>query len=145
MHFNLSDTSSTSFRTRNKYLSPICQLEEEELSNDSPSVPNPFHPEFKATEDEYKHKIGGGYLGHRRMKTSTPVNPRMRRRSDGAGESSSTKSNMQYFSLRWNNYQSNITAVFYELLETQSFVDVTLACEDRFLKAHRVRMQEKMD
>lgn len=44
----------------------------------------------------------------------------------------------QYFSLRWNNYQSNMTSVFHQLLETQSFVDVSLACEDSTLKAHKV-------
>lgn len=44
----------------------------------------------------------------------------------------------QYYSLRWNNYQSNMTSVFHELLEAQSFVDVTLACEDNSLKAHKV-------
>lgn len=30
--------------------------------------------------------------------------------------------------------------MFYDLLETQSFVDVTLACEENFLKAHKVIM-----
>ncbi|KAJ6642216.1 Protein bric-a-brac 1 [Pseudolycoriella hygida] len=44
----------------------------------------------------------------------------------------------QYFSLRWNNYQSNMTSVFHQLLETQAFVDVSLACEDNTLKAHKV-------
>lgn len=48
------------------------------------------------------------------------------------------RSSHQYFSLRWNNYQSNMTSVFHELLETQSFVDVTLACEYNSLKAHKV-------
>lgn len=44
----------------------------------------------------------------------------------------------QYFSLRWNNYQNNMTSVFHQLLENQSFVDVTLACENNSLKAHKV-------
>ena len=44
----------------------------------------------------------------------------------------------QYFSLRWNNYQTNITQVFQELMENQAFVDVTLACGDRFIRAHKV-------
>ncbi|XP_055707970.1 protein bric-a-brac 1-like isoform X2 [Phlebotomus papatasi] len=44
----------------------------------------------------------------------------------------------QYFSIRWNNYQRNMTAIFHELLESQSFVDVTLACEQNSLKAHKV-------
>lgn len=44
----------------------------------------------------------------------------------------------QYFSLRWNNYQNNMTSVFHELLEAESFVDVTLACQHNSLKAHKV-------
>lgn len=52
--------------------------------------------------------------------------------------SKGARSSHQYFSLRWNNYQSNMTSVFHELLETQSFVDVTLACEYNSLKAHKV-------
>uniref|UniRef100_A0A182X822 BTB domain-containing protein n=2 Tax=gambiae species complex TaxID=44542 RepID=A0A182X822_ANOQN len=52
--------------------------------------------------------------------------------------SKGARSSHQYFSLRWNNYQSNMTSVFHELLESQSFVDVTLACEYNSLKAHKV-------
>lgn len=45
----------------------------------------------------------------------------------------------QYFSLRWNSFQDNMSAVFQQLLHTQSFVDVSLACEHHTLKAHKVR------
>nr|CAH7720343.1 unnamed protein product [Callosobruchus chinensis] len=44
----------------------------------------------------------------------------------------------QHYSLRWNNYQRNMTSVFHELLQTEAFVDVTLACNDLSLKAHKV-------
>lgn len=44
----------------------------------------------------------------------------------------------QYFSLRWNNYQGNMTTVFHQLLQAQSFVDVSLACENQILQAHKV-------
>lgn len=44
----------------------------------------------------------------------------------------------QHYCLRWNNYQSNMTSVFHYLLKTQAFVDVTLACNDQSLKAHKV-------
>lgn len=44
----------------------------------------------------------------------------------------------QYFSLRWNNYQNNMSSVFYQLLHNQSFVDVTLACEESTFRAHKV-------
>ncbi|XP_060534641.1 protein tramtrack, beta isoform-like isoform X2 [Cylas formicarius] len=43
-----------------------------------------------------------------------------------------------HYCLRWNNYQSNMTSVFHQLLETEAFVDVTLACDTLSLKAHKV-------
>ncbi|KAF0294241.1 Protein bric-a-brac 1 [Amphibalanus amphitrite] len=43
----------------------------------------------------------------------------------------------QHFCLKWNNYQSNMTAVFDQLRENEAFVDVTLACEGSQLKAHK--------
>ncbi|XP_056649061.1 protein bric-a-brac 2-like isoform X1 [Diorhabda sublineata] len=46
--------------------------------------------------------------------------------------------NDQHYCLRWNNYQSNMTSVFHQLLQNEDFVDVTLACNDRSLKAHKV-------
>ncbi len=45
----------------------------------------------------------------------------------------------QSLCLRWNNYQSNLTAVFDQLLQTEHFVDVTLSTEGRALKCHKVR------
>ncbi|CAH0716633.1 unnamed protein product, partial [Brenthis ino] len=44
----------------------------------------------------------------------------------------------QQFCLRWNNYQTNLATCFDQLLQTESFVDVTLACEGQSLKAHKV-------
>uniref|UniRef100_A0A1B6KZB8 BTB domain-containing protein n=1 Tax=Graphocephala atropunctata TaxID=36148 RepID=A0A1B6KZB8_9HEMI len=44
----------------------------------------------------------------------------------------------QHYCLRWNNYQSNMTSVFHHLLRTEAFVDVTLACNNHSLKAHKV-------
>lgn len=44
----------------------------------------------------------------------------------------------QHFCLRWNNYQSSITSAFENLRDDEDFVDVTLACEGRSIKAHRV-------
>nr|CAD7437571.1 unnamed protein product [Timema bartmani] len=44
----------------------------------------------------------------------------------------------QHYCLRWNNYQSNMTSVFHQLLRNEAFVDVTLACNDSSLKAHKV-------
>ncbi|XP_076060699.1 uncharacterized protein LOC143036810 isoform X6 [Oratosquilla oratoria] len=44
-----------------------------------------------------------------------------------------------HFCLRWNNYQTNMTAVFDQLLQEEVFVDVTLSCEGGAqLRAHKV-------
>lgn len=55
---------------------------------------------------------------------------------------SSTPSNQpnssQQFCLRWNNYQTNLTSVFDQLLQNESFVDVTLACDGHSIKAHKM-------
>jgi len=42
------------------------------------------------------------------------------------------------FCLRWNDFESNISSAFKELREDKDFFDVTLACEDDQLQAHKV-------
>ncbi|XP_001951822.2 protein tramtrack, alpha isoform isoform X1 [Acyrthosiphon pisum] len=44
----------------------------------------------------------------------------------------------QRFCLRWNNHQSNLLAVFDQLLTSEAFVDVTLAVEGQMLRAHKM-------
>ncbi|XP_065092205.1 zinc finger and BTB domain-containing protein 9-like [Ochlerotatus camptorhynchus] len=44
----------------------------------------------------------------------------------------------QQFCLRWNNYHSNLSTVFDQLLQAESFVDVTLIGEGRPIKAHKM-------
>lgn len=44
----------------------------------------------------------------------------------------------QRFCLRWNNHQSNLLSVFDQLLHDESFVDVTIAVEGQFLRAHKM-------
>lgn len=51
---------------------------------------------------------------------------------------SSTSAAAQQFCLRWNNYQTNLTSVFDQLLQNESFVDVTLACDGSSIKAHKM-------
>lgn len=43
--------------------------------------------------------------------------------------------------LRWNSYHSNMQATFPSLLNNEQFVDVTLACEGRSIKCHKVSTQ----
>ena len=44
----------------------------------------------------------------------------------------------QSFCLKWNNYQSNVTTTFKELLAEEDFVDITLTADGGALKAHKV-------
>ncbi|XP_013195662.2 uncharacterized protein LOC106138911 isoform X1 [Amyelois transitella] len=44
----------------------------------------------------------------------------------------------QQFCVRWNSYHTNLQAVFPRLLLTQQFADVTLACESRQLRCHKL-------
>ena len=44
----------------------------------------------------------------------------------------------QSFCLKWNNYQSNVTTTFKELLADEDFVDITLTADGGALKAHKV-------
>nr|XP_023027397.1 modifier of mdg4-like isoform X2 [Leptinotarsa decemlineata] len=44
----------------------------------------------------------------------------------------------EQFSLRWNNFHSNLTSGFHELLEAAELVDVTLAVDGHFLQAHKI-------
>ena len=42
------------------------------------------------------------------------------------------------FCLRWNDFDSNVSQAFRELREEKDFFDVTLACEDNQVSAHKV-------
>lgn len=44
----------------------------------------------------------------------------------------------QQFCLRWNNHQSALVSVFDHLLQSEAFVDVTLAVEGLLLRAHKL-------
>jgi len=42
------------------------------------------------------------------------------------------------FCLRWNDFENNISGAFRELREDKDFFDVTLACDDEQMQAHKV-------
>jgi len=42
------------------------------------------------------------------------------------------------FCLRWNDFESNISTAFQELREDKDFFDVTLACDESQIQAHKV-------
>jgi len=47
-------------------------------------------------------------------------------------------SSSEKFCLRWNDFESNISGAFRELREDKDFFDVTLACDDDQMQAHKV-------
>ncbi|XP_069686647.1 modifier of mdg4-like isoform X4 [Periplaneta americana] len=44
----------------------------------------------------------------------------------------------EQFSLRWNNFHSNLTSGFHALLQGEDLVDVTLAAGGQFVQAHKI-------
>merc|ERR1712050_374147 len=42
------------------------------------------------------------------------------------------------FCLRWNNFETNISCAFKDIREEKQFFDVTIACEDEQVQAHKV-------
>lgn len=44
----------------------------------------------------------------------------------------------QQFNLRWNNHTNNILQVFMEQYANEGLVDVTIACDGHFIKAHKM-------
>lgn len=44
----------------------------------------------------------------------------------------------QQYCLRWKYHHSNLQTMFSHLLERQSYCDITLACEGKTLRAHKV-------
>jgi hypothetical protein len=46
--------------------------------------------------------------------------------------------NSEKFCLRWNDFEGNISAAFRELRDDKDFFDVTLACDDEQIQAHKV-------
>lgn len=44
----------------------------------------------------------------------------------------------QQFNLRWNNHTNNILQVFMEQFANEGLVDVTIACDGHFIKAHKM-------
>ena len=42
------------------------------------------------------------------------------------------------FCLKWNDFESNVSGAFREIREERDFFDVTLACDDNQMEAHKV-------
>ncbi|KAI1282131.1 Protein bric-a-brac 2 [Halotydeus destructor] len=44
----------------------------------------------------------------------------------------------QQFCLKWNNHTSNLVRTFTDMISDENFVDVTLACDGIYIKAHKM-------
>lgn len=66
--------------------------------------------------------------------TPTPINIS----GSAVINNASGDSTNQQFCLRWNNFRSNLQQTFLSLFEKQSFVDVTISCDEKSIKAHRL-------
>ena len=44
----------------------------------------------------------------------------------------------EQFCLKWNDFETNVSTAFRELREDKDFFDVTLACDDEQIQAHKV-------
>ena len=50
----------------------------------------------------------------------------------------SVREEIEKFCLRWNDFESNISTAFKEVREDKDFFDVTIACGDEQIQAHKV-------
>lgn len=69
---------------------------------------------------------------------SSTVAHKLEKNTSSPAAAKMTQTPPQQYCLRWNNYQNNLTNVFDQLLQSESFVDVTLACDGHSLKAHKM-------
>merc|ERR1712128_337566 len=49
-----------------------------------------------------------------------------------------SKMTSEKFCLRWNDFERNISGAFREIRQEKEFFDITIACEDEQLQAHKV-------
>ena len=54
------------------------------------------------------------------------------------GSSCITSEDKQQYCLKWKFHQKNQQTMFEKLLQNESFCDVTIACEEKVLRAHKV-------
>ncbi len=56
----------------------------------------------------------------------------------GGGGSGGGGGGGEHYCLKWNNYQTNIVQALGNLKLDEDFVDATLSCEGRSIRAHKV-------
>lgn len=106
-------------------------------------------PEANATVagsvEEFAAALAGPRMLQQRGCIATATTPATTASSaSSSSSSSSSSSNMfpQQYCLRWKYHHSNLQTMFSQLLERQAYCDVTLACEGKTLRAHKVNRAE---
>jgi len=96
-----------------------------------------------SVEEEFAAAPGPRMLQQRGC-IATATTPATTTSSASSSSSSSSLSNMfpQQYCLRWKYHHSNLQTMFSQLLERQAYCDVTLACEGKTLRAHKVNRAE---
>ena len=72
------------------------------------------------------------------MANLTTATPSSERATPPSSHHAPVEDSKQRYCLKWNNYQSNVTTTFKELLAVEDFVDITLSAEGGALRAHKV-------
>ena len=54
------------------------------------------------------------------------------------GDTGEAKMSAEKFCLKWNDFENNISVAFRDLRDERDFFDITLACEDSQIQAHKV-------
>lgn len=91
-------------------------------------------------EEESNEPVVNLEIGGRGEEVVVPSLRMLQQRSPVASASAPAMSNMypQQYCLRWKYHHSNLQTMFSQLLERQAYCDVTLACEGKTLRAHKV-------
>lgn len=112
--------------------------------SETPSSPSVTPPEPVEQDDADNHSIPSqtppilSSPKPRPSSTDPQSQPPQQQQQPQKQSEEPSSSNPQQFCLRWNNYQSNLTSVFDQLLQNESFVDVTLVCDGHSIKAHKI-------
>ncbi|KAG5327457.1 BAB2 protein, partial [Pseudoatta argentina] len=80
-----------------------------------------------------------------KVKQVAPTTIKMPSRQTNQGSHNVVHQQSTEVCLRWNSYHSNMQNSFPSLLDAEQFVDVTLACEGRSLKCHKMILSSCSD
>jgi hypothetical protein len=111
-----------------KNISPLSVIHESRDMDDCPST----------TDLTSKFNIKTSVNNDSNNNMNNNNNPSSGKNGNNNSNSNNNNGTAQQFCLRWNNYQTNLTCVFDQLLQSESFVDVTLACDGNQIKAHKI-------